>query len=160
MIAKIVAVVFAILFIFVWIISPVKTNPPVTVEIQAEQAVKNILEKSCYDCHSNKTNWPWYSHFPPGSYFVGDHVKHGRGHLNFTEWDKYDTKKRKKLLEEMIEEIEKKNMPLNPYLLLHSEAELNIKDIEILKNWVFSSIEPDSVLENQSDEEHEHNHEH
>ena len=63
-----------------------ETNPPMR--------AKTILEQSCYDCHSNNTVYPWYNNVAPISFWLADHIKDGKKHLNFSEWDSYDAKKR------------------------------------------------------------------
>lgn len=103
------------------------TNPP------AE--VKRILETSCYDCHSNNTEYPWYNNIAPVSYWLADHVKHGKGHLNFSEWDKYSKKKKDHKLEELIEMVEDGVMPLNEYTWTHSEANLTQEQKQGIIDW-------------------------
>ena len=158
MVARVVIIVVIVLFLVIWIISPEKTNPQITSEIEISADAKTVMERSCYDCHSNKTSWPWYSYFPPGSFFVGNHVENGRSNMNFTEWDKYDSEKKLKLMDKIIEEIEEGKMPLESYLILHDDAKLSQDDIDLVKNWIFSKMEMDSTNveddENKS-EEHE-----
>ena len=73
-----------------------RTNPPVTREINAPDNISSILKASCYDCHSNETDWPWYSYIAPVSFLVAGDVMDGRKNLNFSEWDKYEFEKRAK----------------------------------------------------------------
>ena len=113
-----------------------RTNPPVSWDISAPESVASILRTSCYDCHSNETVWPWYSHIAPISFMVASDVEEGRKHLNFSEWDKYDGSKRQKLLEEIIEEVEKEDMPLTAYTFTHPNAKLDPYRINLLKDWV------------------------
>ncbi len=81
--------------------------------------IKTILENKCYDCHSNKTEYPWYSEIAPMSYIIADHVEEGNEHFNVSAWDSYDTKKRDHKLDELIEEVEEGEMPEKGYQLLH-----------------------------------------
>jgi hypothetical protein len=113
-----------------------RKNPPITMDINAPDNVASILRASCYDCHSNETNWPWYSHIAPVSFLVAGDVKDGRKNLNFSEWDKYSSSKRSELLEEMIEEIEKEEMPLTSYTFTHPSAKLDPYRINLIKDWV------------------------
>ena len=113
-----------------------RSNPPVTKEINAPENALFILKTSCYDCHSNETTWPWYSYVAPVSFLIADDVNEGRRHINFSEWDKYDEKKKEKKLDHVIEMVEEGDMPLSNYLLLHSEAKLDAKKIKALKDWV------------------------
>ena len=66
-----------------------RTNPPVETEIAAPANVQAILTRSCYDCHSNKTAWPWYSHVAPVSWLVASDVSGARKKMNFTPWNAY-----------------------------------------------------------------------
>lgn len=131
-------IIYAIIFILIVIqFIPVdRDNPPVTEEITAPPNVLSILKTSCYDCHSNETNWPWYSYIAPVSFLVAGDVKDGRKNLNFSEWDKYSTDKQIKLFEEMIEEVEKEDMPLTSYTFTHPNAKLDPYRINLLKDWV------------------------
>ena len=113
-----------------------RDNPPVEEEVAAPPAVREILRRSCYDCHSNETRWPWYSYVAPVSWLVADDVHHARGHMNFSTWNDYDEEERVDHLEEAWEMVEDGEMPLWFYVLLHPEAELNEADKQAIHNWV------------------------
>lgn len=129
--------VLVIIFILIVIqfIPYQRTNPPVIGEIQMPDQVHAIIKRSCYDCHSNQTRWPWYSHVAPVSWLVIGDVNDGRAHMNFSEWDSYDTQKQAKLRKEIPEEIEKGDMPPFRYLIIHTKAKLTQADIQIIKKW-------------------------
>lgn len=103
---------------------------------QPPQHLADIIKTSCYDCHSNNTIYPWYDRITPVNFWVDGHIKHGKGHLNFSEWDKYSAKKKAHKLDEFIEMIEDKEMPLASYTLTHQDAKLSDADIAALTNWV------------------------
>jgi hypothetical protein len=111
------------------------TNPPIETEVLAPDAVREILHRSCYDCHSNETRWPWYAHVPPIKFFVVPHVDEGRRHMNFSTWNKFSRKKRDKRLREIMEEVDEAKMPLPSYLRLHPGAVLSEMDKELLRIW-------------------------
>ena len=111
------------------------TNPPEPSPLKTSTEVETILQKACYDCHSNKTKWPWYSRVAPLSWWVIDHVEEGRDELNFSAWDSMSPKKRSKKLGELVEEVEEGEMPLPSYTLMHSEAKLTPQEIKILADW-------------------------
>jgi hypothetical protein len=113
-----------------------RDNPPIQNEIGASPEIMAILDRACYDCHSNETEWPWYSHVAPISWFVTDHVAEAREHLNFSEWPEFDMEEQEHLFEEMEEEVEDEEMPLKSYLMLHREARLTPDDREVLLRWV------------------------
>ena len=98
--------------------------------------VESILKRSCYDCHSDHTVWPWYSSIAPASWLVGDDVVKGRKKMNFSQWDKMPTAKQEARLNEICEEIKSDEMPLPPYLILHGDAKLSQADKDILCQWV------------------------
>jgi hypothetical protein len=132
-----------------------RTNPPVTQDINPPKNISAILRTSCYDCHSNETTWPWYSYVAPVSFLVSGDVKNGREHLNFSEWDRYDDEKQGKILEEILEEIEKGDMPLPKYLITHPDAEMYPEKIKVVKDWVTSKDETEKPLRYKKENEKE-----
>ncbi|KGL62730.1 heme-binding domain-containing protein [Polaribacter sp. Hel1_85] len=104
-----------------------ETNPP--------ENVHKILKESCFDCHSNKTNYPWYNKITPVNYWLADHVKDGKKHLNFSKWSEYSLKKKEHKMDELHEEVEKKKMPLDSYTWTHSEANLTQEQIDVVVSW-------------------------
>ncbi len=87
--------------------------------------IAEMIKVSCYDCHSNQTEYPWYTNVAPVSWWIKDHIDHGRKHLNFSEWGTYSDKKIKHKLEECVEFVEETKMPLMSYWVAHSEAKLS-----------------------------------
>lgn len=112
-----------------------RANPPVQSDIGAPPEVDSILRRSCYDCHSHETKWPWYNRIAPASWLVAHDVKEGREHLNFSKWDSYSSARKAKLIEEMWEEVEEGEMPLWFYVPLHPEAKISEEDRAILEAW-------------------------
>ncbi len=104
-----------------------ETNPP--------ENVKMILKESCFDCHSDKTRYPWYFNVTPVNYWMTDHIDHGKGELNFSEWASFSLKKKEHKMEEVWEEVKKKEMPLDSYTWTHSDAKLSLEQIEALVDW-------------------------
>jgi len=116
-----------------------RTNPPVHTDVAAPADVAPILRRACYDCHSNETRWPWYSHVAPVSWFVANHVRHGRGDLNFSEWPAFDIEAEAEAFKDIEAQVEKGRMPLRSYTWLHRDAVLSEKDRETLLRWARSS---------------------
>ena len=110
-----------------------------------------IMKNSCFDCQSNKTNYPWYSHISPVSMWIQNHIDEGKKHLNFSKWDKYSLKKKEHKLEEFIEEIQEGEMPLKSYKLIHASSRLDYKQKDSLLNWAMNtkSIYQDLLSENK-----------
>jgi hypothetical protein len=113
-----------------------RTNPPIETEAPAPPEIRAVLRRACYDCHSNETVWPWYSHVAPVSWLVADDVNHGRSHLNFSTWNRLTPDEQASTLREAWEQIDGGNMPLWYYLPLHSAARLSEADKELLRGWM------------------------
>jgi hypothetical protein len=97
--------------------------------------VLDQLRKSCFDCHSNQVQLPWYSKLAPSSWLLADHIRDGKSNLNFSEWQDYSNREKIGLLEEIKDEVASGNMPLKSYLLIHRDAKLNSDDISALLTW-------------------------
>lgn len=104
--------------------------------------VENILQVSCYDCHSNTTEYPWYSNVQPVAWFLADHVTDGKKHLNFSEFTKLPLFVQNHKLEETKEMIEEKEMPLPSYTYfgLHPEADLTDAQRQKIIAWADSQM--------------------
>lgn len=101
----------------------------------ATETVLDQLRKSCFDCHSNQVQFPWYSKLAPSSWLLADHIREGKSHLNFSEWENYSNREKIGLLEEIKDEVRSGKMPLKSYLLFHKDAKLNSEEISALLNW-------------------------
>lgn len=97
--------------------------------------VHNILQKACYDCHSNSTIYPWYSKIQPVGWWLNDHVKDGKKHLNFSDFGSYTAKKKAKKLTEVAGTIVEKEMPLGSYTLIHKNAVLTDAEKDKVTGW-------------------------
>ncbi|TXD84835.1 cytochrome C [Subsaximicrobium wynnwilliamsii] len=106
-----------------------------TVETNMPKNVQSIFENTCYDCHSDYTRYPWYDRITPLNYWLADHIEEGKEHFNASSWDRYTIKKKDHKLEELIEEVEKKNMPLESYTYTHAEAKLSDEEIKAVVAW-------------------------
>ena len=102
----------------------------------ANDNIASIVKTSCYDCHSNNTAYPWYSEIAPVSWWIAHHVDEAKEELNFSEWSTFSDKRKNKKLEEIVEELEEKEMPLKTYLPMHSEAKLSDEQVVLLTTWV------------------------
>lgn len=128
--------VAVVLLLFAIQLVPVgRTNPPATAKVDAPQEALAVLERSCFDCHSNETRWPWYAYLAPVSWLVTHDVKEGREHVNFSEWGQYDAEKVGDILKDLREEVEEGKMPLPIYLVMHGDARLSEQDKQTLYAW-------------------------
>lgn len=134
-------IVVACLFLIAQFKRPAKTNPAVDqsdaleAHIQLDPQIAAILDRSCNDCHSNKTRWPWYANVAPMSWFVIDHVNEGRENLNFSEWGKYSSQERKALLGQFCDLVTEGWMPLSSYTPLHPGSKLSDHDKRLICQW-------------------------
>lgn len=97
--------------------------------------VQTILNKSCNDCHSNNTKYPWYSQLQPVAWWLNDHINEGKQHLNFSEFATYSLRKQYHKLEEVAEQVEKGEMPLSSYTIMHTNAKLSKGEKDKLISW-------------------------
>lgn len=104
-------------------------------ETKPDEEVHKILKQACFDCHSNTTKYPWYNSITPVNYWIAEHVKDGKKHLNFSDWSKYSVKKKEHKMDELHEEVEEHEMPLNSYTWMHSEAKLTQEQIDKVVSW-------------------------
>jgi hypothetical protein len=118
------------------------TSPPVnqanTIESRAHAltpAVTSILERSCYDCHSSRTVWPWYSKVAPVAWLVSNDVTEARREVNFSDWAQYNPKRASHKLKEICEQVEQGDMPLWYYKPMHSRSKLSAEDKSAVCAW-------------------------
>lgn len=134
-------VIAAALFLIAQLIRPAKTNPvtdqslALESQLQLDPKVGAIIERSCVDCHSNRTRWPWYSNVAPVSWFVIGHVNDGRRDLNFSEWGKYNKRLQGQRLNQMCDLAKRGDMPLSSYTPLHPGSKLTGEDVRVLCDW-------------------------
>ena len=130
-----------LLLAIIQIFQPARTNPPVDpnreihASLHVDPAVSNVLSRSCNDCHSNHTVWPWYSHVAPASWLVASDVNRGRKVLNFSEWSMYGTDTQRKHLSEICKEVSEREMPAFQYTLMHPSARLSTYEIAAVCQW-------------------------
>ena len=138
---KIAVIVLVAAFIILQLFRPEFSNPPVNPEERLEAAtnvpekVRAILKRSCADCHSNETEYPWYSKIQPSGWFLSDHIETGRQELNLSVWKTYEPRRQRRKLSEICEQVQAREMPLPSYLWIHRDAVLSDDDIKTLCDW-------------------------
>ena len=136
-----VVIVGVVCLIIAQFFGPAKTNPAsdpaqaVESRLQVTPPVAAIIDRSCNDCHSNKTRWPWYSNVAPVSWFVIGHVNEGRQNLNFSDWGRYTQSDVDGLLKRMCREVKAGTMPLSSYTPLHPGSKPSAEDVKTLCAW-------------------------
>lgn len=98
--------------------------------------IKSILEISCYDCHSNNTNYPWYNKIQPVAWLLENHIAEGKAELNFSEFGDYSKRRQKNKLKSIVSQINDSEMPLSSYTLIHGDAKLSEKDKKEFIAWI------------------------
>ena len=106
------------------------------VENQVPATIKNRLQVSCYDCHSNNTDYPWYSKIQPSAWYLEDHIQEGKDELNFNEWAEYSDRRKNSKLRSIISQIEEDKMPLDSYTLIHKDAILSDEDKRMIIDYM------------------------
>ena len=94
-------------------------------ETNVSHELAEIFRANCYDCHSNQTQYPWYSALAPINFWLDEHVRDGKKHFNVSQWSEYSVKRKDHKLEELIEEVEETEMPLPSYTWVHGDLTEN-----------------------------------
>ena len=134
-------IVLVVILIGIQFVRPALTNPPVdesqtiNAQMQMTPEVASILDRSCRDCHSNKTVWPWYTKVAPVSWWLSNHVNDGRRSLNMSEWGKLPNDRQERKLRQICDEVQDSVMPLSSYLPMHPKAKLSEQDKKTLCDW-------------------------
>jgi hypothetical protein len=97
--------------------------------------VRATIERSCRDCHSEATRYPWYSYIAPVSWLIKRDVERGREHLNFSRWSEYSAIRRERCLSEIANQVQDGGMPLSIYTFLHRDAKLSKADVDAVFEW-------------------------
>lgn len=103
-------------------------NPPLN--------LSSLLKTSCYDCHSNNTNYPWYNKVQPISWFLEGHINEAKEELNFSEFGDYSNRKKKSKLKSIMSQTKNDEMPLSSYIIMHQNARISERDKLDLEKWL------------------------
>lgn len=139
---KRILLVLLILIIVAQFIQPSHNNgnasgpKDITHVVAVPDEVMGLLKTSCYDCHSDHTNYPWYSKITPVNWWLKDHINDGKKELNFSQFATYKAKRMDKKLDEIAEQVKEHEMPLNSYLWIHKEARLTDEQRGQITQWV------------------------
>lgn len=140
-------IVLVVLFLGIQLMRPARSNPAVdesqTIEGRTQMApqIKAIFERSCNDCHSNKTVWPWYTNVAPISWWIAGHINDARQNMNLSEWGKLDRDHQDRKLRQICDEVTDGGMPLPSYLPMHPKAKLSDQDKKTLCDWTAAERE-------------------
>src|SRR5437870_8365382 len=138
---KVTGIVLIVVFLGMQAVRPARTNPPIdesqtiNAKTQMTPDVASILDRSCRDCHTNKTVWPWYTNIAPVSWWLSNHVNDGRRSLNMSEWAKLDQNRQDRKLRQICDEVQDGVMPLSSYTPMHPAAKLSDQDKKTICSW-------------------------
>jgi hypothetical protein len=114
------------------------SDKPLLLDATFDPQVVRILERSCQNCHSERTVWPFYSYVAPMSWMIENDVRRGRSHMNLSRWNGYPPERHKEILFRISSLVRDRVMPLPRYLLLHPEAKLSDAEVSYLYEWARS----------------------
>lgn len=108
--------------------------------------VEEVLQTTCYDCHSNNTIYPWYSNIQPIAWLMANHIKNGRKKLNFSDFGSNNVRKQVSKLKEMINQIKDDEMPIASYKWIHKKANLTKEQTALIMNWMNKTADSLSAI--------------
>lgn len=115
--------------------APIVPSETLAAAVAVPADINQILSRSCSDCHSNQTTYPWYANVQPAGWFLADHIDAGRRELNFSKFNTYDPAKKSRKLNEICDEVNAASMPLPSYLWIHRKAVISASDAAALCDW-------------------------
>lgn len=134
-------IALALAFVLIQFAPTGKTNPTIdqtrtlAAHVEVSPEVNAILQRSCMDCHSNATHWPWYAHVAPVSWYLTGDVTDARRHLNFDDWSRLNLKEADFMLGDICKTAKFGSMPLSSYTLIHRSAKLSAQDVGVICSW-------------------------
>jgi hypothetical protein len=137
---KKIVLALAVVFVILQTIRPEKNvgNPStqnIAHQFTLPPGVQTTLQRSCYDCHSNNTVYPWYAEVQPAGWFLAKHIRDGKRGLNFDEYTSYRLMKQYRRFQDIIDQVENDEMPLPSYLIIHRNARLSSSEKGELIQW-------------------------
>jgi hypothetical protein len=150
--AKRILFVSGILFIAIQFISPVHNQSKqvmatdISRVILVPDGVLALLKNACYDCHSNNTDYPWYSNIQPVGWLMAYHIKQAKSQLNFSDFGSYQQRRQLSKLDGIANSIKDDIMPLKSYKIMHKSAKLSEVEKSVLIKWAQQSIDSLSVI--------------
>ncbi len=138
---KIILMIVLVVFVGIQFI-PTKRNQSENTSVSDFMIVYNVpkqiedkIKVSCYDCHSNNTQYPWYNKVQPLAWLLENHIKEGKADLNFSDYGDYSKRRQKNKLKSIISQIRNDEMPIWSYTIIHNDAKISASNKEIIMEW-------------------------
>jgi len=138
---KIILMIVLVVFVGIQFI-PTKRNQSENTSVSDFMIVYNVpkqiedkIKVSCYDCHSNNTQYPWYNKVQHLAWLLENHIKEGKADLNFSDYGDYSKRRQKNKLKSIISQIRNDEMPIWSYTIIHNDAKISASDKEIIMEW-------------------------
>jgi len=116
-------------------VKTVKSDTPLLAGAEVAPDVFEVLQRSCQDCHSEKTEWPWYSHIAPMSWLVEGDVSQARSHMNLSHWSEYTVEEQQDFLARIGSAVRSVEMPPARYTMIHGNAKLSLAERDSVYRW-------------------------
>jgi len=145
MLIRKILIILLVTFLAIQFIRPARnsgiaeSSSDITHYVHTPDSILNILKKSCYDCHSNHTDYPWYVNINPVGLWLRYHVNNGKESINFSDLSGFSKKKLDHRMGDIAEQVEKSEMPLNTYTFIHRYAILDSGQIKMIKDWTIAA---------------------
>ena len=107
----------------------------ITARFAVPPDVQTVLANACYDCHSNRTRYPWYASVQPVGWWLAHHISEARGELNFSEFGTYGAKRAARKLDAIVDQVEQRDMPLRSYTWMQPAARLTAAQRKLITGW-------------------------
>ncbi len=133
--------IFLIVLIAIQFIQPVRNTSgqvlptDISKVVSVTENVQSLLKVSCYDCHSNHTNYPWYTYVQPVGWILHNHIVNGKEELNFNDFGSYSKRRQQSKLKAIADQVKDDEMPLTSYKIMHADARLSKAEKDLIMNW-------------------------
>ena len=130
-----------ILLIAIQFIRPARNNGPISTPndithyVTVPDTVMHVLQRSCYDCHSNHTVYPWYTNINPVGLWLNNHINEGKRAIDFSDLSSFDARKLDHRIDDIAKEVKSGDMPLSSYTLIPTYAKLDTNEVKLITEW-------------------------
>jgi hypothetical protein len=134
-----------VVFIIIQFMQPVRNKSDqvlptdLTKTVHVPENIHGILLSACYDCHSNNTNYPWYSRVQPFGWMLANHIRKGKAELNFSDFGSYSKRRQISKMNGIANSVKEGSMPLSSYTMMHKEAGLSKDEKALLIDWAIKT---------------------